>query len=95
LDLLNRTSDAAAKVMHVPRARVPKHLRAGWMVLASCVVLQVLVAGLAIHRVPHHTAIMLMSPALVALTTGLAFQEGWGPLGTRARAVMANGWPWT
>ncbi|RJO66572.1 MAG: hypothetical protein C4523_12100 [Myxococcales bacterium] len=74
MELLNRLGDAVARVLHVPRAKLPKMLRAGWAIFVAYLILQLLVAGLFIHRTPHYTAFMLLTLGLLALATGLVFR---------------------
>jgi len=52
-----------------------KVLRAGWVTLVLYLVLQILVAGFSLHRVPHFTALMLASLFGLALLTGLLFRQ--------------------
>jgi polyferredoxin len=76
MELANRLGDAAARALRLPRARLGKALRAGWAVVAAYLTLQLLVAGAAIHRVPHFTALVLLALLGTALAAGLAFAEG-------------------
>ncbi len=75
MELVNRAGDAIARRLGWPRARMGKVLRAGWATLALYIVLQLLVAGLSLHRVPHFTALMLASLFGLALVTGMVFRE--------------------
>jgi len=75
MELVNRFGYAVAQRLGWPRARLGKLLRAGWITVLLYLVLQVLVAGISIHRVPHYTAIMLFTLIGLALLSGLAFRE--------------------
>ena len=57
------------------RLRLRGWLRAGWLIILAYLVLQVMVAGVWIHRVPHYTALMLVVLFGAALLTGLVFRE--------------------
>jgi hypothetical protein len=65
MELVNRIGDALARRVGWPRARLGTFLRAGWMIVMLYLLLQLLVAGISIHRVPHFTAVLLL--ALIGL----------------------------
>ena len=75
MELANRIGDAVARKVGWPRARLGKLLRAGWMTVILYLVLQLLVAGVSMHRVPHYTAILLLVLLGGALVTGLVFRQ--------------------
>lgn len=75
MELANRIGDAVARKVGWPRARLGKLLRTGWMIVILYLVLQLLVAGVSIHRVPHYTAILLLVLLGGALLTGLVFRH--------------------
>lgn len=75
MELVNRLGDTLARTVGWPRARMGKWLRAGWATLAIYLAMQLLVAGIAIHRVPHFTSIMLLTLFALALLTGLVFRQ--------------------
>jgi len=75
MELINRGGDAIARKLGWRRLRLGKSLRAGWLMLALYLVLQLLVAGLSIHRVPHYTAFFLVALVGGALLAGLFFRE--------------------
>lgn len=75
MELVNRAGDSLARRLGWPRLRLGKSLRAGWFILVLYLVLQLLVAGLSIHRVPHYTAVFLLVLISGALLTGLVFRE--------------------
>jgi polyferredoxin len=74
MELVNRLGDGLARRFGWPRARMGRILRAGWMTLILYLILQTLVVGFALHRVPHYTALMLLSLFALALATGLIFR---------------------
>lgn len=75
IELVNRIGDIVARKLNLPRARLGKVLRAGWATLVIYLVMQLLVAGVTIHRVPHFTAIMLIALLGLAFVTGLIFHK--------------------
>lgn len=75
MELVSRMGDAVARRGGWWRLRLPAWMRAGWTVVAAYLALQVLVAGLAIHRVPHYTSLMLITLGGLALASGLLFAE--------------------
>jgi polyferredoxin len=75
MELVNRAGDAIARKVGWPRARLGKLLRAGWMIVVAYLALQLLVAGVSMHRVPHYTAILLLVLLGGALVTGLVFRQ--------------------
>jgi len=75
MELVNRIGDAAARATGLPRVTMGRWLRAGWLTLALYLVMQLLVAGVSIHRVPHFTAILLIALFSLALLTGLVFRQ--------------------
>ncbi len=74
MELVNRVGDVVARKVGWPRARLGMVLRAGWMIVVLYVVLQLLVAGVSMHRVPHYTAIMLLVLLGGAFVAGLVFR---------------------
>lgn len=76
MELVHRLGDAAGRRLPLPRARMGAFLRAGWMTLLAYFVLQVLVAGAALHRNPHYTAWLLAALFGLAFASGLFFRGG-------------------
>ncbi len=74
MEAVNRLGDGIARRLGWPRARVGRVLRAGWMTLLLYLLLQTLVVGFALHRVPHFTALMLVFMFTLALVAGLVFR---------------------
>lgn len=75
MELVSRFGHAFARKLGWPQARLGSVLRAGWLTVLLYLVLQVLVAGISIHRVAHYTAIMLFVLVGIALLSGLIFRE--------------------
>jgi len=73
LELVSRMGDALARKVGWPRARMGKLLRAGWVTLLIYLAMQLLVAGLSMHRIPHATALMLIALVSLAFLAGLVF----------------------
>ena len=61
MELVNRVADGAVRRLGWPRAQMGRWLRAGWFIVVAYLALQVLVAGVSIHRVPHYTSVMLVT----------------------------------
>jgi len=75
MELVSRLGDTLARKVGWPRARLTTFLKAGWLVLAAYLVLQLLVAGLSIHRLPHYTSLMLIALGGLAFLSGLVFSH--------------------
>ncbi|MEW6365309.1 MAG: hypothetical protein AB1714_11830 [Acidobacteriota bacterium] len=75
MELVNRLGDSLARRAAWPRARLGRFLRAGWMTVAVYLVMQLLVAGGSVHRVPHYTSVLLATLAGGALLSGFLFRE--------------------
>jgi len=75
MELVNRVGHEVAQKLGWPRARLGRFARAGWITVVLYLALQLLVAGVSIHRVPHFTAIMLLSLFGIALVSGFVFRE--------------------
>ncbi|NUM37375.1 MAG: 4Fe-4S binding protein [Candidatus Brocadiae bacterium] len=75
MELVNRLSDALARKIGWHRAHIGKFFRAGWLAIALYFIMQALVAGISIHRVPHYTAMLLMSLLGLAFFSGLIFNQ--------------------
>lgn len=75
MELVNRLGHAASRKLGWPQARLTKFLRAGWVTVLLYLVLQLLVAGISIHRVPHFTSMLLLVLFSLAMITGIVFRE--------------------
>ena len=75
MELVNRVGDGIARKVGWPRLRMGRWLHAGWLTLGLYLALQLLVAGVSIHRVPHFTTILLAALFSLALLTGFVFRQ--------------------
>ena len=75
MELASRAGHAMGRRFGLAKLPLGRVLRAGWLILAAYVVLQLLVAGLSIHRVPHYTSLMLATMGGLALGVGIFFRE--------------------
>ncbi len=75
MELVNRLGYEAGRRTGLARVALKPWVRAGWLIVGVYLVLQLLVAGLSIHRVPHYTAIMLLVMLGAALVTGIFLRE--------------------
>lgn len=75
MELVSRIGYTIGRVLGFQRAVIGNWLRAGWLIVLAYLTMQVLVAGLSIHRVPHYTALMLATLMMLALLAGLLFRE--------------------
>lgn len=75
MELVSRAGHALGRKTGLAKLPMGRFLRAGWLILAAYVVLQLLVAGLSMHRVPHPTSILLIVLGGTALLSGLLFRE--------------------
>lgn len=66
MELVSRVGDAAARRGGWRRRPLPAWMRAGWTAVVAYLLIQLLVPGVAIHRVPHYTSILLIAGALGA-----------------------------
>ncbi|MHC4403520.1 MAG: 4Fe-4S binding protein [Planctomycetota bacterium] len=74
-ELVSRAGHALGRRAGWPRFRLGRWLRAGWFVILAYLALQILVAGVSLHRVPHYTSWMLIVMFAGALGVGLLFRE--------------------
>lgn len=75
LELLSRAAHSIARRFGLPQARLVHWLRAGWMTLVFYLILQMLVSGVSLHRVPHLTGLMVLGLLGLALVSGLLFRH--------------------
>jgi polyferredoxin len=74
MELLNRIGDSAARRLGLPKARLHRIMRAGWVALVVYLIFQVLVAGASIHRIPHYTALLMLGLGALAIASGIVFR---------------------
>ncbi|MCD6499698.1 MAG: 4Fe-4S binding protein [Deltaproteobacteria bacterium] len=75
LELVNRFADALARKVGWRRAALGPFLRAGWIMLAGYVTLQILVVVVDLHRMPHYSAVVIVSLIGAAFLSGLFFKH--------------------
>lgn len=75
MELASRVGRWAGFRLGTARLPLGRFLRAGWFVFGAYVVLQVLVAGLSLHRIPHGTALLVLALGGLAFGAGLGFVE--------------------
>jgi len=71
LELANRIGHAIARRVGWPHTAIRGFVRAGWIGLVLYLVLQLLVTGVSLHRVPHFTAVLLIVLIAGAVLSGL------------------------
>lgn len=59
----------------MPRWRVTRWMRAGWLILLLYGMAQMLIAAVHLHRVPMYTSIYLLVMLVLALLSGLVFRD--------------------
>ena len=75
MELASRLGHGLGRRLGTARLRLPRWMRAGWSVLAAYLLLQLLVAGVSLHRVPHLTSLMLVGLLALAGLAGALFAE--------------------
>lgn len=75
MELVSRAGHALGRKLAIARLPMGRFLRSGWAILGAYGVLQLLVAGLTLHRVPHFTSLMLAALGGLALGVGILFRE--------------------
>jgi polyferredoxin len=86
LELVSNVTERLGARLGIRQRSLAKWLRAGWVTLLFYVVIQLLVAGLHIHRVPMYTALFMLSLLTTSAAVGLvmkdrAFCRGFCPVG--------------
>lgn len=86
LELVSNVGERIGRVLGLRQINLPRWAAAGWLILAVYALIQVLVAGAHIHRIPHYTADFLIGLLITATVTGLlirhrAFCRGFCPVG--------------
>lgn len=97
LELVSNLCERAGRTLGVRQIKLSRWLQAGWLSLLFFAVIQLLVPGVHLHRVPAYTSIFLWTLLVAAAATGLliedrAFCRGFCPvgllLGTYGRSSM-------
>lgn len=75
LELVSNFSERLGRAVGLRQRPVPRWLAAGWIVVALYALIQLLVAGAHIHRVPAWTALFLLGLLGAAAVTGLFLED--------------------
>lgn len=86
LELLSNLTERLGRLLGVKQRALGRWLRSGLLIVLFYALIQMLVAGVELHRVPAHTSIFLWSLLALAAITGLvlkdrAFCRGFCPVG--------------
>jgi len=86
LELLSNITERLGRRLGVKQRTLGRWLRSGFLIVAFYALIQMLVAGVELHRVPAYTSIFLWSLLALAAATGLflkdrAFCRGFCPVG--------------
>ena len=74
-ELLNNISYRVSRKLGIKGFTMPKWIRAGYFALFSYLILQFLVAGFDIHRIPLYSSIVLLTMFIMAILSGIIFKE--------------------
>ena len=75
LELVANVGERASRSLGIKQLVLGKWLRAGFLIVALYALIQMLVAGVHLHRVPAYTSIFLWSLLASALIVGLVFKD--------------------
>jgi len=75
MELVSQTTWRLGRRLGLARMPMPRWVRAGWIALLGYVILLLLVAGFALHRVPALTAWVLLALIGITVVVGLLFKE--------------------
>jgi hypothetical protein len=86
MEFISNFSERLGRVIGIRQKPVKKWLRSGFLIVAFYALIQLLVAGVHLHRIPAYTSIFLFTLLTIALFTGLflkdrAFCRGFCPVG--------------
>ena len=86
LELVANVAERIGSRLGIRQRNLGKALRAGWLMLAMYLVVQMLVAGVQLHRAPNYTALFMLALLVVPAVVGLmwknrAFCRGFCPVG--------------
>lgn len=86
MELISNFSERIGRVIGIRQKPLKKWLRSGFLIVVFYTVIQLLVAGVYLHRIPAYTSIFLLTLLTIALFTGLflkdrAFCRGFCPVG--------------
>lgn len=75
LELVSNAGERLARRLGLPRRRLPGWLAAGWLIVVLYALIQMLVAGVQIHRVPAYTSWFLLGMLGLAAVSALVFKD--------------------
>lgn len=86
MELISNFSERLGRVIGIRQRSLSKWLRSGFLIVAFYALIQMLVAGVHLHRIPAYTSIFLFTLLTIAMFTGLflkdrAFCRGFCPVG--------------
>lgn len=71
LELISNVCERIGRALGINQISVPAWMRVGWLTVILYALLQLLVAGLHLHRVPAYTSVFLWAMVATAAATGL------------------------
>ncbi|MCL5743517.1 MAG: 4Fe-4S binding protein [Acidobacteria bacterium] len=75
LELLSNVFERIGRALGINQRSIPAWMRAGWLMVVLYALLQLLVAGLHLHRVPGYTSVFLWAMVATAAATGLLLRD--------------------
>jgi len=75
LELVSNTAERLSRFFKVPQRSIGKWLRSGMLMVIFYAALQMLVAGVHLHRIPAYTSIFMLSLVALAGVTGFFFKD--------------------
>ncbi|GAB4144795.1 MAG: hypothetical protein Fur0037_12630 [Planctomycetota bacterium] len=96
LELVSSLGERLGRAASLSRLDLPRWFRDGWFLLLAYAAIQMLVAGVSMHRTPAYTSIFLLVMLLLALLTGVlmrhrAFCRGFCPVGMLLKTYGRGG----
>ena len=96
LELVANLGERAGRRLGVRQGKLGRRLRSGALIVVLYALLQMLVAGVYLHRVPAYTSVFLWSTLVGAGLVGLLFRDrafcrGFCPVGTLLNAYGRGG----
>ncbi|MBI2817241.1 MAG: 4Fe-4S binding protein [Acidobacteria bacterium] len=75
LELVSDVGERIGRVLRIPQRDLGRWLRAGWLMVVLYALIQLLVAGIHLHRVPAYSSVFLLGLLSLATATGLLFRN--------------------
>jgi len=75
MELISNFSERFGRLIGIRQKHLSKWLRSGILIVALYTLIQLLVAGVHLHRIPAYTSIFLFVLLTMALVTGLLFKD--------------------